>query len=539
MVEEHYDAPRTLSDAEKEMLTKQNDMTNFKKTKLETEAQKNWDRFYKRNQDRFFKDRHWTKHEITDILGNLNLKDKLIFIEMGCGVGNMLFPLTEYYPHWTFYGFDFSANAIKELQERGKTGGINITAAVLDLTDTSKTLSFPKGDITTLIFVLSAIHPDKHTQCVVNIKNYVKPGGVVFVRDYGAFDYAMIRFGRGCKIADRFYARQDGTRAYYFYLEQMVKLFEANGFKCESSEYLHKKTTNHEKEMTVDRIFVQCRFRLPIVKSSPKKSNFPKKLSEKLEFIQISSKMASPTWIFKLEELQCTPSRQKGMSETEENRQRRRAIKMIMDLGQEMNIKVCPTIATAAVFFHRFYMFYSMHDYRPEKMALTALFLAGKVEETPKKCKDLLTVAAEKFPDFYSRLIPSDIFATETVLLHTLRFDIEVFHPYTKIIEYVSIFDLEKQHKSFLSTTAWTFVNDSFCTPLCLSWDPELIAVAAIEMALMMAKYQRNIEVHYKEEDRYQTWWEHFVGNLSQTTVDLICHQLLDYYWLVENEDNN
>ncbi|CAD5215521.1 unnamed protein product [Bursaphelenchus xylophilus] len=249
--------------------------------------------------------------------------------------------------------------------------------------------------------------------------------------------------------------------------------------------------------------------------------------------------MAGPTWLFNLDQLQSTPSRQAGMSEAEENRQRRHAVKIIMDLGQEMNIKVCPTIATAAVFFHRFYMFSSMSEYRAEKIALACLFLAGKVEETPKKCKDLLQVAAEKFPDYYGDDIPGDIFAAETVLLHTLRFDIEVFHPYSKIIEYVSIFELEKQDKSFLSTTAWTFINDSFCTSLCLMWEPELIAIAAIEMAVMMGRHQRNLQVHYKEQDKYHLWWEHFVGNLSQETVDLICHQLLDYYWLVENEDGS
>ena len=44
----------------------------------------------------------------------------------------------------------------------------------------------------------------------------MKPGGVLLFRDYGLYDHAMLRFGRGHKIADNFYVRQDGTRAYYF-----------------------------------------------------------------------------------------------------------------------------------------------------------------------------------------------------------------------------------------------------------------------------------------------------------------------------------
>lgn len=34
--------------------------------------------------------------------------------------------------------------------------------------------------------------------------------------------------------------------------------------------------------------------------------------------------------------------------------------------------------------------------------ALACLFLAGKVEETPKKCKDILTVAREQYPQLFS-----------------------------------------------------------------------------------------------------------------------------------------
>ncbi len=68
MAEYKGHAARVLTTLEREKLEKEEPISNFKKDKLEKDARKNWDLFYKRNGTRFFKDRHWTSREFSELL---------------------------------------------------------------------------------------------------------------------------------------------------------------------------------------------------------------------------------------------------------------------------------------------------------------------------------------------------------------------------------------------------------------------------------------------------------------------------------------
>lgn len=60
-------AIRGLTQEEMEKLGGEVLVSDFKQIKLEKEAQKNWDLFYKRNTTNFFKDRHWTTREFEEL----------------------------------------------------------------------------------------------------------------------------------------------------------------------------------------------------------------------------------------------------------------------------------------------------------------------------------------------------------------------------------------------------------------------------------------------------------------------------------------
>jgi methyltransferase-like protein 6 len=102
---------KQLSHQEEASLLRQDSrlVSEFQALKLEREAKKNWDIFYKRNENRFFKDRHWTTREF-EILDEPGSK---ILFEVGCGAGNFFYPLLEEGKDFKVYACDFSNRAIE------------------------------------------------------------------------------------------------------------------------------------------------------------------------------------------------------------------------------------------------------------------------------------------------------------------------------------------------------------------------------------------------------------------------------------------
>ena len=91
----------------------------------------------------------------------------------------------------------------------------------------------------------------------------LKSGGYLLFRDYGLYDHAMFRFARQRqhKLAENFYVRQDGTRAYFFSTDFMRTLLEQCQFDVDELAYVFKETVNIKEEICVPRVFLQGKFR--------------------------------------------------------------------------------------------------------------------------------------------------------------------------------------------------------------------------------------------------------------------------------------
>ncbi|KAI4458925.1 methyltransferase-related [Holotrichia oblita] len=210
---------KNLTPEERDALQSQNTrlVTQFQAESLEKNARKHWDLFYKRNEDKFFRDRHWTTREFNELLDENNCENTnriKTLLEIGCGVGNLIFPLIEENANLFVIACDLSPRAVEIVKNHKLYNEDRMKVFVTDITmdDIFMKVDLNSVDIVTMVFVISAIHPDKFVTTLKNVFKLLRPGGVLLFRDYGLYDMAQLRFKAGHKISENFYMRQDGTR---------------------------------------------------------------------------------------------------------------------------------------------------------------------------------------------------------------------------------------------------------------------------------------------------------------------------------------
>ncbi|XP_063225749.1 cyclin-K [Bacillus rossius redtenbacheri] len=238
-----------------------------------------------------------------------------------------------------------------------------------------------------------------------------------------------------------------------------------------------------------------------------------------------------PCWYYEKKELRNTPSIVDGIDYDTECRYRREGARFIIESGTKMDLGY-NTVATGVVYFHRFYMFHSFHNFPRYVTACCCLFLAGKVEETPKKCKDVIKTARmlltdQKFGTF-GEDPKEEVMTLERILLQTIKFDLQVEHPYKYLLTYAKSLRGDKNKLQKMVQMAWTFVNDSLCTTLSLQWEPEVIAVALMYLAGKLSKFE--VVDWEGRTSRHLRWWDKFVEDVTMDLLEDICHQVLDLY---------
>ena len=242
--------------------------TEFKAQKFMKESKKHWDLFYKRNETRFFKDRHWTTREFQELTAKKEVESedagRKVLLEVGCGVGNFLYPLLEEDQHLFVHACDLSPRAVEFVKQNPNYSEDKVHAFQCDITDNDcfkDHVQENSVDIASLIFVLSALNPSVIEKAIDNVSRTLTTGGLLIFRDYAVNDMAMFRFAPRTKISDRLYLRQDGTTSYFFTKEELSDMFSKCNLTVDEIEYVERRTVNKKEGVDVQRIFVQAKCR--------------------------------------------------------------------------------------------------------------------------------------------------------------------------------------------------------------------------------------------------------------------------------------
>ncbi|KJE90582.1 hypothetical protein CAOG_08557 [Capsaspora owczarzaki ATCC 30864] len=262
------------------------------------------------------------------------------------------------------------------------------------------------------------------------------------------------------------------------------------------------------------------------------------------------SRDSGARWYYSDEELDKTPSREDGISAETEMRYRLEGVALIKEIGQHQQRPMSQqAIATGIVFFHRFFMCQSFKDFEASKMACTCLLLAGKVEESHRKCYDILdrahvfrqtqqlaeqikqsggVVSAEQgvkrlgrdSREYYQA--KEEMLVNERILLQAIAFELAVEHPYPFVMKFCK----KLKRQGAFAQLVWNYVNDSLRTTLCLRYKPVLIAVAAMHLAAVTQRAE------LPNGSNGEPWWKLLDADLSPSLelIQYIASVINDLY---------
>ncbi|XP_061790113.1 cyclin-L1a isoform X1 [Nerophis lumbriciformis] len=192
------------------------------------------------------------------------------------------------------------------------------------------------------------------------------------------------------------------------------------------------------------------------------------------------------------ERLSPTPSMLDGLDLHAETDLRILGCELIQSAGILLRLPQV-AMATGQVLFHRFFYSKSFVKHNFEIVAMACVNLASKIEEAPRRIRDVINVfhhlkqmRVKKTP---SSLIldqnyintKNQVIKAERRILKELGFCVHVKHPHKIIVMYLQVLECEKNQT--LVQTAWNYMNDSLRTNVFVRFQAETIACACIYLA--------------------------------------------------------
>jgi len=159
---------------------------------------------------------------------------------------------------------------------------------------------------------------------------------------------------------------------------------------------------------------------------------------------------------------------------------------LIQSIGEQLKVRQ-QVIATATIYFKRFYSKYGLKSCDPLLLAPTCLFLASKVEEFGVISHTrLVTTMSSLLKIKYQPLFQCEytyrtgqVQECEFFLLELMDCCLIVYHPYRPLLQFIEDFG----HKDRVLPLAWRICNDMLRTDIPLLYPPHMQALAALYMS--------------------------------------------------------
>ncbi|RDB20277.1 RNA polymerase II holoenzyme cyclin-like subunit [Hypsizygus marmoreus] len=203
---------------------------------------------------------------------------------------------------------------------------------------------------------------------------------------------------------------------------------------------------------------------------------------------------------------------------------------VISKLGKKLQLRQ-RAIATATVFFRRFYLKNSYCETDPFIVISACCYVAAKAEESPIHIKNIVAESRSLFSqeNYGIKHFPSDhtkLAEMEFYLVDDLECDLTVFHPYRTLLslcrkeaaDTASLFGSEEGEADEAGVgisgddgprywgtgegqlelsegalqTVWFIINDTYRSDLCLLHPPHIIAIAALYLTFILHQPTRD-----------------------------------------------
>ncbi|XP_069004713.1 tRNA N(3)-methylcytidine methyltransferase METTL2 isoform X2 [Embiotoca jacksoni] len=251
--------------AKKKVLENSQPLPPEKREEYDSRANQFWNEFYTIHENRFFKDRHWLFTEFPELAPQCSLNHEAHPAVCGTDGSQRDQKQCGEFAALSLDDGDFPGSSAKYriLETNPEYDPGRCFAFVHDLSDVEANYPVPDGslDVIVLIFVLSALHPNKMQDSISRTARLLKPGGVMLLRDYGRYDMAQLRFKKGRCLSENFYVRGDGTRVYFFTQDELHELFTEAGLEKVQSLVDRRLQVNRGKQLTMYRVWIQCKYR--------------------------------------------------------------------------------------------------------------------------------------------------------------------------------------------------------------------------------------------------------------------------------------